>query len=507
MICKSCGTECRGACCSHCGAPLVNEAFSNTPAPSPPLADNVKAEEQTPAVTAVASTAPVSVEKAPSSVGKTRAKRKKKQKQIGPKIKMRQIFFPSLVLLLPLFYLFLDVFVCYSDALYVQQEGISALSGFIARLASAEFAANPVSDLIIANFGGDAVLFDTLTLKQILSATDIYRPFVLPVALLTILSALSALCGIVTLFSKGKVLRVRAFADAVVTCGLLGALAPLLAGILFRLSHAVSGGFAGADAAMRLFGYSIEVILLCGISLALMLPAVRSLRRAAAGQEIYLTAPYRLLGKSIGLTRLLGVISALLAIVLSLLALTVEIATGTTLLDACFDALDSVDANATALRGAFGGDDITLPARELYSLVLLPLLPIVVFSTLCAVIATLRILLARSTKIATKKRRRQALMQTGSVLRGNATSLLTLYVVFYVLAVLFWLAMGVKAHVDIALVSDTLTVLYLLIAQVKLCAPLYTASVLFAALSLLFGTVAGNFAKAFVVKSLQDHQS
>ncbi|MBR3863181.1 MAG: zinc ribbon domain-containing protein [Clostridia bacterium] len=506
MICKSCGTECRGAYCSHCGAPLVNEAFSNTPAQNS-LADNVKAEESTPTVTAVASTAPVSVEKAPSGVGKTRKRREKKQKQIGPKIKMRQIFFPSLMLLLPLFYLFLDVFVCYSDALYVQQNGVGALSGFIAQLASTEFAANPVSDLLVANFTGNAALFDTLTVKDILSAADIYRPFVLPAVLLAVFSLLSAICGVVTLFSGGKVLRVRVFADAVVTCGLLGALAPLLAGIFFRLSHAASGGFAGADAAMRLFGYSIEVILLCGISLALMLPAVRSLRRAAAGQGIYLTAPYRLLGKSIGLTRFFGVVSALLAIGLSLLALTVEIALGITLLDACFDALENVDANVTALLGALGSDDIILPVQGLYGLVLLTLLSIVAFSTLRAVMATLRILLARSTKIATKKRRRKALKQTGSALRGNATVLLTLYVVFYVLAVLVLLAMGVKAHVDIALVSDTLTVLYLLIAHVKFCAPLYTASVLFAALSLLFGTVAENFAKAFIVKSLQDHQN
>lgn len=502
MICKSCGTECRGAYCSHCGAPLVNEAFSAPLAPVP-SADNASS----PTVAAAASTVPVSVEKVSSSVGKTRKRREKKQQQIGPKIKMRQIFFPSLMLLLPIFYLFLDVFVCYSDALYVQQDGVSALSGFIARLASAEFAANPVADLIIANFGGNAALLDTLTVKEILSAMDTYRPFVLPAALLAVFAVLSAICGIVTLFSGGKVLRVRVFADSVVTCGLLGALAPLLAGIFFRISHAVSGGFAGADAAMRLFGYSIEVILLCGISLALMLPAVRSLRRAAAGQGIYLTAPYRLLGKSIGLTRLFGVVSALLAIGLSLFALTVEIAPGTTLLEACFGTLENVDANATALRDALGGDDIALPIQGLYGLVFLPLLPIVAFSTLRAVVATLRILLARSAKIATKKRRRKALKQTGSVLRGNATVLLTLYAVFYVLAVLFWLAMGVKAHVDFALVWDTLTVVYLLIAQVKLCAPLYTASVLFAALSLLFGTVAENLARAFIVKSLQDHQS
>lgn len=506
MICKSCGTECRGTHCSHCGAPLVNEAFSAPPAPAP-LVDNVKTQASSPTSTAAASTAPVSVEKAPSSVGKMRAQRKKKQKEIGPKIKMRQIFFPSLMLLLPLFYLFLDVFVCYSDVLYTQQDGISALSGFITQLARAEFAANPVSDLIIANFGGDAVLFETLTLKQILSATDIYRPFVLPAALLTVLSALSALCGIVTLFSKGKVLRVRAVADAVVVCGLLGALAPLLAGILFRLSHVASGGFAGADAAMRLFGYSIEVVLLCGLSFTLMLPAVRSLRRAAAGQGIYLTAPYRLLGKKIGLARLFGVISALLTILFSLLALVAETTPGCTLLDVCFNALGGVGANATALLGILDSDDSIAPIRGLYGLMLLPLLLNLVSCTLRSIIATLRLLFARPSKIAAKKRRREALRRTGKVLRGNATSLLTLYAVFYVLAVLLLLATGIKADIDAALVSDTLTVLYLLIAQVKSCAPLYTAGMLCAALSILFGTVAGNFAKAFVVKSLEDHQN
>ena len=493
MICKSCGTECRGTHCSHCGAPLVNEAFSAPPAPAP-LTDNASSST----LTAAASTAPVSVEKAPSSVGKTRAKRKKKQNKSYPKIRMRQIFFPSLMLFLPLFYLFLDVFVCYSDALYVQQDGVSALSHFIVRLASAEFAANPVSDLIIANFGGNAALLDTLTVKEILSATDTYRPFVLPAALLAVLSVLSAICGIVTLFSGGKVLRVRAVADTVVMGGLLGALAPLFAGILFRVPYVLSGGLAGADAAMCLFGYSIEVILLCGISLTLMLPAVRSLRRAVAGEGLYLTAPYRLLGKKIGLTRFLGVLSALLAIGLSLFALTAQITEEIGIY------IEGVDTNITALLGIFDGGDMTKLCQGLYGLMILLLLLFAVFSTLRAVMATLRLLLAKPSKIAVKKRRRQALMRTGKVLRGNAIRLLTLYVVFCVLAVLLLLAMGAKSHVEIASVSDTLAVVYLLIAWVKLCAPLYTGCVLFSALSILFATVAENCAKAFVAGSAQD---
>ncbi|MBR2010526.1 MAG: hypothetical protein IKA06_02090 [Clostridia bacterium] len=510
MICRSCGTECRGTYCSHCGAPLASEAFSANPAPNSSV-DTAKA--QAPSSTATSQPSVSSVAIVPAKASKelkanddTRNKRKKKHRELGPKIKMRQIFFPSLMLLLPLFYLFLDAFVCYADALYVQQGSANALSGFIAQLARAEFISNPVSDLIMANFGGDTVLFEILTVKDILSAADRYRTFVLPAVLLAVLSVLSALCGIATLFSRGKVLRLRALADTVIICGFLGALAPLLAGISFRLSCAASGGLAGADAAMCLFGYSIEVVLLCGLSLTLMLPAVRSLRRAAAGQGIYLTAPYRLLGKKIGVARLFGVMAALLSIFCFLLTLVVDIAPGGTLLAVLFDALEGVGANATDLLGAFGGDDITLYTRGLYGLVLLLLLPIAVISMLRAIFAVFRLLLARPSKIAAKKRRRQALMRTGKVLRGNATALLALYAVFYVLAVvLLLLTTGIKAHVDATVVSDTLTVLYLLIAQVKSCAPLYTAGVLCASLSILFGAVAGNLAKAFVVKSLAEH--
>jgi len=70
--------------------------------------------------------------------------------------------------------------------------------------------------------------------------------------------------------------------------------------------------------------------------------------------------------------------------------------------------------------------------------------------------------------------------------------------------VLLLLAVGAKSHVEIASVSDTLAVVYLLIAWVKFCAPLYTGCVLFSALSILFATVAENCAKAFVAGSAQD---
>ena len=287
MICKSCGTECRGAYCSHCGAPLVNEAFAAPPAPAS-LGDSVKNQAPVPTETGAVSTSATSTKKGEDisqkqsgKADKKRAGRKEKGARCTPKIKMRQIFFPSLMLLLPLLYLFVDVFVLYSDVLYTQHGTTNVLGTLVARLTQAEFASNPVSDLIVSTLGGSTTLLETLSIKDILGAVDLYRSVVLPAALLAVLSIFSAFCGLAVLFSRGRILCVRFLADTVITVGFAAVVAPFLGGVLFCLPHLLSGGLTGADAAMRLFGFSIEVWLLCGLSFALMLPAVRSLRRTA----------------------------------------------------------------------------------------------------------------------------------------------------------------------------------------------------------------------------------
>lgn len=514
MICKSCGTECRGTYCSHCGALLVNEAFTASPNPTP-LGES--AENQAPflAETGVASTSvtskqegeDVAQQQESSNVDNEGAGHKQKGARPAPQIKMRQIFFPSLMLLLPLLYLFVDVFVLYSEVLYMQSGTTNMLGALVARLTQAEFATNPVSDLIASTLGDSTVLLEALSVKDILAAADLYRPFAVPAVLLAVLACLSALCGLAVLFSKGRILYVRALTDVVITVGFAAAGAPFFSGAVFCLPYLFSGGLAGVDAAIRLFGFSIEVWLLCGLSFALMLPAVRSLRRTAARGGIYLTTSYRLLGKKIGISRFFGVFAALLASACSCAVLFLKISPNGALLPTFLNGMSGVGQSFLAFLGIFKGEELDAALGGLYSIILLPLVPTMVLCVLHSLVAAVRLLLAKPASVANKKRRRKRLLSTGAVLCRTSLSLLKSYMTFYVLSVLLLLfASAAWAHIDLALIPDTLTLLYLLIAQVKACGALNALGAVLVVLALFFGTSAGNFAKAFITASLEKHQ-
>ena len=483
MICKACGTECRGTHCPRCGEELVNEAFdvssAQNPSPSSPTDVN-------PAETAQA--------KQTKKPARARLPRGRVQ------VKMRQIFFPSFVFFLPLLYLFLDAFVLYSDALYTQIEGSTALSLLISRLSDATFATNPVADVVAATLGNPTQLIETLTVWKILSDPQAYMPLVAPAAILVASALISALCGVLMLFSAGKLLRYSVVADLAVDGGFFAALAPLLASLAHRLYHIANGGLAAADAAALGIGLSIEMILTCGLTLTVMLPAVRAVRRAVGGDGVYLPGSYRMLGGRFKLIRVLGFLTALVALVLPLLTLFVEVTPQGTMLEVFFDALEGARGDLQALRALFSDRFAFLAAEALYGLLTLPIVPLILLSTVTSLWAVLRFLLADPQKVAAKPRRRRAFCKTGAALRRAAVAMLAFYILFAVVAFVLLLAgTHLRAHIDLLDINATLTLLYLLLAYVKTYGTLFTIGILLAALSLLFGAVAGDFAKAFVV--------
>ncbi len=520
MICKVCGTECRGSYCTHCGAPLVSEVFdapavptqgaqSSPEAPAPAQAFLPRVAEQDAAKTAEApagayETALVSCE---SEKEKGREKRKKMRRSREPvQLRMRQVFFPALVFFLPLLYLFVDAFVRYSAVLEADAGGTSVFALLISRLCDAAFSSNPISDVLTATVGGEELLLEPLTVWRVLASPDAYGALVAPALILVISACLSALCGMLILFSAGKLLRLQAIADLAVYGGFFAALAPLPADLSFRAYHMANGGPAAADAAIGGFGLSIEVILIYGISLAVMLPAVRAIRRAAGGNGIYLTVPYRLLGPRVGTIRVLGAVCALAALLLPLAALFITTSAQGTLLDMFFIATESAGAHFAAIKAIFSEGYAFSLVRALWGLFPLVAVPLLLLCTVLALPAALRFILAEPAKVAAKRHIRKGFKRTGKALRRAPIVMLACYAVFHVLAfILLLFATDMRAHIDLGEINGTLTLLYLLLAFVKTYGRLCTAATLLAALSLLLGTAAGNLAKALVVISQEEY--
>ena len=507
MVCRSCGTEGRGSFCSHCGAPLVNEAF-NVANKSEALSHQEQAAQ--PVQPPVSLTA--EQKKSPNplvapKVRKARKARVRREKTPRPlvEIKMRQVFFPSLAFFLPLLYLFLDAFVLYNEVLYTNVEGGTVLSVLMAHLMDSAFASNPVSDVIAVTCGTDLPLWQSFTVVSALQSGN--AAFLAPAAILLAAAVICVVCGTLVLFSAGRVLRLRPIADAVIAGGVLSSVAPLLADVAYRLHFVFQGGTAAADAAMPMFTLSVEAMLLQALSVALLLPAARAMRRAAAGEGVYVTLPYRVLAKSTFLARMAACFTGTLAALLPFVLLALPICENGTLLELCFDTIEPVVDNLSILKGIFGGIAFDELMDATLLTLLLPVVPLMALWLLLAIFKLVRMLLVSTRRVATSARRRRSFKRLGITLRRIPAVLLSEFVtcggVFFFLSLLLT---GLKAHLHLDAVQDTLTLLYLVIAFVKLNVRLYTVGVLAAVASLVLGTVAGNCAKAFVMGSLAAHR-
>ncbi len=491
MICKACGTEYLGKNCPHCGT-LREDGRSPTTPVSPQRA------AEAPATSLTDNTGIQATKKT-----KKRARHRVTRPQA--KLGMRQVFFPSLAYFLPLFYLFFDVFVVCAVGLQAGAGEGSVLRSLIARLLDASFAANPTSDVIAATVGGEEALFTLLSVGDILTAPAAHLSLVAPALILAFSALISAISGMLMLFTAGRALRARPFVDLAIGGGFFAALAPLLCDLAYRIYHAVSGGVAAADAAISCFGLSVEAMLVGALSLVVMLPAVRAIRRAAGGKGVYLTATEDLLCKSLFLSRLFGVLFALVAIVLPFGTLLLTVSSGGTLLEVFFVALEGVSGNALSILEAFFMQDALLAVEAVFALCTLLALPLMLLFALSALLSTLRLWLTRSVVAAGDEECQMALLKTGKSLRRIPTSLLVCYVLFGIVAFLITL-WGARAHVDPASVDETLSLIYLILTFVRGSGRLYTAGVLTAALSLILSNVAGGFARGFVARSIEKHR-
>ncbi|MBQ9802480.1 MAG: hypothetical protein IJW51_05365 [Clostridia bacterium] len=431
----------------------------------------------------------------------------KQKKQRKAHISFGRVFFPALALLLPLIYLFTDAFILYSEALFVGGEGETLLARLIAQLSDAAFAANPVFDLIGVTYGGAEPLFEILTVFDVLSAGGEYASLLAPAWLICLTAVFSALCAVLILFTAGRILRVRAVADAVVIGGSLAAMAPFLADLSFRIYHVINGGFEAADLAIGQFSLSVELMLTLALSLCVVLPAVRALRRAAGGDGVYVTFPYRVASKLPTLARLLSLVLGAVAAVIPFVLFVVPACSAGTLYDALSNALGYFGDDFLSRIDLFGGTPIAVVADAVAALLHLALLIFMLLALVRAALRVLRVFFTGAHRVAVKKRVRRKFTRAGGVWRKPALHVLRCYIAIAVVAVLLTLfGTPMRAHVDFASVSDTLTLVYLVIAWAKAYCKLLSAGVMLCALSLALATVAGNLSRAFVSRAIEDHR-
>lgn len=491
MICRVCGTQFNDRFCPHCGA--EQGAAPVTP-PTP--------DEQT----------ALQVSELPAP---EKGKRKKQKKQ-KPAIRMHMVFWSGVAMLLPLLYLFVDIFVSFSDALTkVGEGGLTNLSLLFSRLCSSAYSTNTWSELVEGTLGTADPILTTVSLKSVL-AGGVDAMFTVPTLLVAVFALLSGVMGVLILFTAGRALRTKWLADLAVLGGVGATAAPLAGTLLMRIVYCLqNGGFgketlAAADVRFLSVGLSVEAMLLMAVLACALLPAVGMVRRVSAHAHdvrCHVVLPYRLFAqRSFTLTQLLAILTVLLAIgvLVGYVCLPV-LAVGA--------ALDF----PSAYQGFF--PNFIAAAKSMWSLIagsgiqeelprlLAPLLglafllqAILLLVSLWRVLGLLyRLCRVRVYALSDRKCDFRSLTTAGKRVRRMVLVPFRCYVIIQALLVVLILpASGLAAHLDFANIDETLGVIYLAIAYVRSLGSVTMLYTLLATLGALLWHTVENLSLALI---------
>jgi hypothetical protein len=268
VVCRNCGTQTALRVCPHCGMDVVTHEFATPPTPT---------------------------------AGKCGARTAKLHRS---PVRFKMIFPETLVLFLPLLFCFMDVFVVMADSLFAAGDGGAPLfRTLFAYLSSERFVTTSAEEMGEAILGSARPWMATYSplrlLRALLSGGEVAAPLWLPALIICIFAVLSALMGLLLLFSGGKVLRAAPMADLVLLFGAMGAFSPIVALWLPAIGTLLAKGADAANAAMLGNMLSIEAVLLVALLACITPPALASLRRSAArarGVPRFVLLPARALG-------------------------------------------------------------------------------------------------------------------------------------------------------------------------------------------------------------------
>ncbi len=504
MICKQCGSKYKGDQCPHCNDDPFFGDFWVPPTPQAPPPPKVKpAPKKEPPPPK-----PISEPKLEEQEARFEQKPHKKKKSRA--LRPGKILLPTLMLFLPVAYFFVDVFVRFSDVLFVTDAaGSSLLLQFFTRLSSSGYEFNTLRDIKILTFGEDVALFESISFAASSAAGDM----LIPLWIVLGLAIASAVSGLLILVSGGRILRSRVMADLLAAAGTGAAFSPLLGLLYVRMYHCMKGGHLAANLAAQKVGLSVEAALLIGIALCLMLPAIKALRRAAAGSRgprVPVLVVCQLLGgRSVKATRRLAILFVVLALLLAAVLCMSPVLTSGSLVDygeASEAFVSEIKTFALSMLSVITGKaaDVNFMALVSACLAVVFLLQIPLMA-LCAVLllcSLWQLIGVEKRDVVKKKRVRRALTHTG----GRARRMLFVpYISYTAVQVLFVLVLlfgsKVVVHLDLSNITESLTLIYVVCAYVKSLCGTNTLYVFFLLGGAVLWHAAGNLSRKLIALS------
>lgn len=345
MICKFCGTESNAGNCPKCGMPMLIPAAQRPaprPAPAPsakPAPDGVAPQpkaQQTPPQAAATAEKPQPQQAAPQQAAPQQrtaapAERPAPQSQAQPSapaptaqsaprpeggkpamnvvnkpvkakppenpLCFKNVLWPAVALLLPLLYLFFELFAVLS----AQLSGNGALAKLIGDLTAGNLDTVKISEM------AEAMTAEQVPLYQAFSPFDLIADLIggkmptegiwlLPAALVALIAVASAALAVFLIATRGQVLRSASFNSVLSIIGSSAVFAPLFGLLSLCVYYAATLGLDGADLAMQRVAIAPGTWLLMLILFFTLKPALAALRKLSAtadGAEEYPLFPYR----------------------------------------------------------------------------------------------------------------------------------------------------------------------------------------------------------------------
>ena len=494
MICKNCGTQCTGAYCSHCGHKMESDVYPNTAKP----AAEVTVKPMPEASTSVAT--------------KKKAKKSKKARGSRRPLRLKMVFWQAILMLAPLAYFFIDLFVVFHEKLgEVAEKGKTNLALLFEYLSLPEYSDNTFEEIAHALLG-DITLFETFSLRSFLTG-DVAAEFTLPLLAIALFALLSAAMAVLLIVTGGRILHIRLAVDLCLLGGIGATFAPFIGSLLLRISYCIGAGPAAADAAMLCVTPSIESLLMMAFLACAMLPAMRSIARLGAyakRQEHHVVFPYRIATRfPFRLTKALAgaTIACSLALVVSYLFLPIS-SEGDLL--AFSHAWKSFSADLTALcksiwgiiAGAGKTPDFAALASTLIKFFFFLQIPLLVAGFVAVLATFIRIWRMRAETLCDRMNDRRRLAKIGTRIRDIV---LKPYVCFTVLQTLLFFVLllisPMATRLNFADIPNTLGAIYLTVAEVKSFCTTTTVYTFLALGGALLWHTAGKLSKVLVIKA------
>ena len=473
MICKSCGTECKGEFCPHGGEKLISHG------------------EATPL--------PVAISAEPN------------KKARRPALCVKMVFWQSIALFLPLAYLFFDTVIVFHDALFAfSASGSMHLHRFMERLTELSYETNTMGEIMEITMGDPIAVFETVSPFFWRSAAPISE-FLLPELVIVFLALFCAAAGVLLLFTGGRILRARSFVNMTLIAGMGAVFSPLLGMLLLRVQYFFDGGLAAADVQMQHIVMSLEAICVMGILMCALLPALASIRRVAAyarKEREFVCFPYRFLAKrSFGCLKFVAALVMIGFLALIACFFTFPIANGAqngvnAVLQSIAGDWNAVVAAAKSMLARDGSISVMEGTKVLIDFVGNVWMLLVPIGALCALIALLGVLFVRRGELLNKKRKQKKVKKYAKAIFNTAIApCVVFFVLQAVLCAVFLFLTPIVMHLNFSNVNDTLSVFYLTVAYIRTLGATNTLYAFLCVGGLLLWHMADQTAAALIVRA------